>query len=118
MDYFTARTARFIVFNGKVLFEGDDAVGKLGLWVTDGTVSGTYELNGIIGAYYQGLLSSPNFTIFNGEVFFASADASGSANLWVTDGTAAGTHELTGTGVQYRNRLFSSLLGMRRSCLS
>jgi ELWxxDGT repeat protein len=43
------------VFNGKVLFSGIDANNDTGLdnglWVTDGTAAGTYELTGISGTY-------------------------------------------------------------------
>jgi ELWxxDGT repeat protein len=40
----------FTVFNGEVLFAGDDASGNNGLWVTNGTSAGTSELTGIAGA--------------------------------------------------------------------
>jgi ELWxxDGT repeat protein len=95
----------FTSFNGEVLFQGKDASGKLGLWVTDGTAAGTHELTGISGANSFGGLfiltgfgdvPPPDFTIFNGEVLFRGVNAAGNAGLWVTDGTAAGTHELTG----------------------
>jgi ELWxxDGT repeat protein len=90
----------FTVFNGKVLFDGVNAAGNLGLWVTDGTAAGTHELTGISGAASSGLFtqdgtgSHPGFSIFNGEVLFKGYDASGKWGLWATDGTAAGTHEL------------------------
>jgi len=90
----------FTVFNGKVLFDGVNATGNLGLWVSDGTAAGTHELTGISGAASSGLFtqdgtgSHPSFSIFNGEVLFKGEDASGKWGLWATDGTAAGTHEL------------------------
>jgi hypothetical protein len=40
---------------GKVVFDGIDSSGKLGLWVTDGTPAGTHELM-IAGANDYGLL--------------------------------------------------------------
>jgi ELWxxDGT repeat protein len=79
-----------------VLFQGIDSIGNGGLWETDGTVAGTFELTGIAGAPSIGLYPvdlvpfNANQTIFSGE------DASGLVGLWETDGTAAGTHELTG----------------------
>jgi ELWxxDGT repeat protein len=87
----------FTVLNGKVLFNGIDAAGNEGLWVTDGTAAGTQELTGISGAYPGGLFHgwNPVFTVFNGEVLFTGLDAANNFGLWVTDGTAAGTHELT-----------------------
>jgi ELWxxDGT repeat protein len=83
------------VFNGEVLFTGDDASGNYGLWVTNGTAAGTQELTGISGANATGL-NAYGFTLFNGEVLFTGDDASGNYGLWVTNGTAAGTQELTG----------------------
>jgi ELWxxDGT repeat protein len=59
----------FAVLNGKALFEGDDAAGNHGLWITDGTVAGTHELTGISGASASGIAPS-DITIFNGEAVF------------------------------------------------
>jgi ELWxxDGT repeat protein len=88
----------FTVFNGEVLFEGNDVSGHLGLWVTNGTAAGTDELTGISGAYTGGAGLSPSgFTVFNGEVLFEGEDTSGYVGLWVTNGTAAGTKEIGGT---------------------
>ena len=85
------------VYNGEVLFAGNDASGHIGLWVTDGTAGGTHELIGITGAYASGIDPS-DLTVFDGEVLFAGRDAPvGRREVWVTDGTAAGTHELTAT---------------------
>jgi ELWxxDGT repeat protein len=87
------------VFGNKVLFEGTDASGVVGLWVTDGTAAGTHELTGINGAYSGGIFGTnffPYFTVFHNEVLFQGADANGQEGLWVTNGTAAGTHQLTG----------------------
>jgi hypothetical protein len=41
------------------MFEGMDSAGIKGLWVTDGSASGTYELTGIAGAYAGGLFGPP-----------------------------------------------------------
>ena len=38
-----------------VLFEGVDASGNNGLWESNGTVAGTYELTGISGANQNGV---------------------------------------------------------------
>jgi ELWxxDGT repeat protein len=77
------------------LFEGSNASGQYGLWVTDGTAANTLELTGIIGANTNGLAPS-DLTVFNGEVLFNGTDTNGQNGLWVTNGTAAGTSELTG----------------------
>jgi hypothetical protein len=94
----------FTVFNGEALFEGNDTSGNLGLWVTNGTASGTFELTGISGANPGGLFAGrifPDMTVFNGEVLFEGEDASGNLGLWVTNGTASGTSELTGISGAY-----------------
>jgi ELWxxDGT repeat protein len=84
-----------LAFGHEVLFNGLNAAGQRGLWVTDGTALGTHELTGITGAFSSGIDPS-ELTFFNGEVLFNGERASGQFGLWVTDGTAAGTHELTG----------------------
>jgi ELWxxDGT repeat protein len=80
-----------------VLFNGEDTSGNYGLWVTNGTAAGTFELTGISGAD-PGYLYPSDLTVFKGEVLFQGRDnkSDGIQGLWVTDGTAAGTHELTG----------------------
>jgi ELWxxDGT repeat protein len=82
-------------FGSEVLFDGVNAAGHRGLWVTNGTGKGTRELTGFPGASTSGLDPS-NMTVFNNEVLFNGVDSSGDAGLWVTNGTAAGTYELTG----------------------
>jgi ELWxxDGT repeat protein len=86
-----------------VLFDGTLGTGGSGLWVTDGTAGGTYELTGISGANSNGLLavdngSGPDFTVFDNEVLFAGVDASGVWGLWETDGTSQGTKEIAVSG--------------------
>ena len=79
-----------------VLFEGLDSSGHSGLWETDGTTAGTFEITGIAATFSTGLYPA-NLTPLNAnEVVFNGTNKSGLAGLWVTDGTAAGTHELTG----------------------
>jgi ELWxxDGT repeat protein len=63
-----------------------------GLWVTNGTTAGTYELTNIsVADSWLG----PLLSVFNNEVPFSGVDAAGHHGLWVTNGTAAGTYELT-----------------------
>jgi ELWxxDGT repeat protein len=107
----TAFAPDFTSFNGEVVFRGLDANGDLGLWVTNGTAAGTYELTGINGANPGGLFSGlfPAFTVFNGEVLFSGIDAGGNYGLWVTNGTAAGTYEITGISSASPGGLFRGL---------
>jgi len=79
-----------------VLFQGVDLSGRAGLWETDGTAAGTFELTGIVGTFGTGLYPV-NFKPLNAnEVLFNGTDKSGLSGLWESDGTAGGTHELTG----------------------
>ncbi len=82
-----------------VLFQGVNSSDKFGLWETDGTVGGTFEIVPITGANASGLTPS-NLIAFNGEILFEGKNASGSGQfgLWVTDGTGSGTKELTVQG--------------------
>jgi hypothetical protein len=91
-----------------VLFEGTDASGHFGLWESNGTADGTYELTGVV----DGVFNPANFVVFNGEVVFQGQDASGLYGIWVTDSTTAGTTELGGLGNNGINGASSSgLLG-------
>ena len=89
------------VYNGYVFFSGYDASGRVGLWETNGTAAGTYELS-VAGAATVGQnLGAPglypsDFTVFNDQMLFSGNDARSQTGLWVTNGTAAGTHEVTG----------------------
>ncbi len=84
-----------------VFFAGNDASGAVGLWETDGTASGTHELDGIVGAATAGnpriaRIVPGDLTVYNGELLFSGKDAHGQTGLWESNGTASGTLELTG----------------------
>ena len=71
-----------------VLFQGVNASGDQGLWETNGTASGTFELAPIAGANASGLAPG-NLVGFNGEALFEGVNSSGRAGLWVTNAMAA-----------------------------
>jgi ELWxxDGT repeat protein len=81
-----------VLSSGKALFEGNDAIDHLNLWLTDGTSAGTNELmpagadpSGLF--YFDGQSTQdPDFTTFGGKALFKGEDASTKINLWVTDG--------------------------------
>ena len=79
--------------NGKVVFSGWDANGNNGLWVTDGTGTGTSEVE--VAGGTAGI-SPGQLTPYNGGVLFTGDDANGGWGLWVTDGTVAGTCRVAG----------------------
>jgi ELWxxDGT repeat protein len=83
----------FFVYGNKVLFRGTDTVGKIGLWITDGTSAGTVEITPS-NAFFPGLEPS-DFSLAGTNVVFQATNAAGNTGLWTTDGTAAGTVELT-----------------------
>ncbi len=79
--------------------------GTYGLFVTDGTTAGTFELGGLKNAglgtvYFGGLTDTLQFlngyTVFGNKVFFGGTDSDNFKGVWVSDGTAAGTFELGG----------------------
>jgi hypothetical protein len=88
------------VFNNQVVLFNGTSGGVSGLWRTDGTATGTTQINGIGGVAPTGLNPS-DLTVFNGQVLFNGASAAnisgpaGHLGLWTTNGTAAGTQELT-----------------------
>jgi len=86
-------STNFAVLGNRMLFAGEDTNNHKNLWVTDGTASGTVELN-VSGASSVGLAPS-DLTVFGNKVLFSGLDSNGERGLWVTDGTATGTTELT-----------------------
>ena len=88
------------VFGNKALFLGRDSDNFDGLWVTDGTASGTFELgglenDGVSGKYFQSLYTA-DLTPAGNNVFFIGHDIDAYVGLWVTDGTTKGTIEIGG----------------------
>ncbi len=79
------------------LFNGIDAAGNKGLWVTDGTAAGTTELS-ITGAFTTGINPS-DITEFGAGALFSGENGNGQFNLWITDGTSAGTTAISVSGV-------------------
>ena len=86
---------RFVALGNKVLFEAEDTADHLGLWVTDGTSAGTFEITEP-NEYIFGFFNEVNFdgAVVGNEVVFSATDKLGETGLWVTDGTVAGTKEI------------------------
>jgi ELWxxDGT repeat protein len=86
-----------VTYHNNLIFTGTNAAGQDGLWRTDGTATGTFELSNIAGASPYGLFgSSDEFVVFQDRIYFSGINASGAQQLWVSDGTAAGTYEVAG----------------------
>ncbi len=69
-----------------------DNFGDGRLWVTDGTVAGTFALAGTQPLYP--LLIPTNLTNVSGSLYFTAYDQLGGRELWTTDGTNAGTRRV------------------------
>src|SRR5207244_785010 len=96
------------VLGRTALFSDNDTAGQTGLWVTDGTVAGTYELADVPGALSMGTegLSPAEITAFGpSEAVFRGNDNLFRTELWITDGTVSGTHEITDVQGESRSGL-------------
>jgi ELWxxDGT repeat protein len=98
-----AYTQGFTIFDGVAYFDGYDKAGNIGLWRTNGTVAGTYEIRPIVGAFKVGSPGTdiqPDYMcVVGNEMFFGGADLQDAQyGLWVTNGTAGGTIEIGGQG--------------------
>ena len=71
-----------------------------GLWFSDGTAAGTYEVGGAnnsgVAGVYSGSFYPSDITVFGNKALFFGYDKDDYNTLWVTDGTASGTFELGG----------------------
>ncbi|MFN8322750.1 MAG: ELWxxDGT repeat protein [Chitinophagales bacterium] len=78
----------FVVFNGTMYFQAEDATNGNELWKTDGTTSGTILVKDIAPSNNG---SDPEFfVVSNNTVYFCAQDINGKG-IWKTDGTDAGT---------------------------
>jgi Ca2+-binding RTX toxin-like protein len=97
----------------KALFTALDASNYDGLWVTDGTPAGTYELT-VSGLANDGFQDDEDDFAFSasygGNVYFIAQDATGADGLWQSNGTASGTVEITISGIDPSERSVSNLL--------
>lgn len=82
-----------VVFNGKEYFNGyDSATNTYGLFVTDGTASGTTLVKAFPYSY-----NDPQFKVVGTKLYFQARDNTNGIELWATDGTVAGTVMLSDT---------------------
>src|SRR3984957_4470905 len=106
----------FTVFNGEVFFIGEDTAGHEGLWVTNGTATGTHEVTGISGAYSSGLsplflatvtltstLAAPDdFTGSGTSDILYRNDASGDTGFYqMVNGANTGWHDIGASSTAY-----------------
>lgn len=80
-------------FGSRVAFTAADASLGYGVWVTDGTQSGTYELPGVsVGSFGTTMAALPG-----GRLAFVGSSG-GKGGIWLTDGTTLGTSQLVVPG--------------------
>jgi ELWxxDGT repeat protein len=95
----SADPGNFLSLGDQILFSAHDFDHGRQLWRTDGTESGTFQLQDIVGAGADAHvnLGGPD-TIINGVAYFTATEygASASPGLWRTDGTLAGTYKIPG----------------------
>jgi hypothetical protein len=100
---------------GGVLFNGANSKFRGGVWFSNGTATGTYEIggtnsSGLVGVPKGGLFAT-NITVFGDKALFINQNVNDINGLWVTDGTASGTFELGGPGNKgIPGQLFSGLV--------
>ena len=81
----------FFVYNDKLIFFARNGAGN-GLWITDGTPSGTKFVKGLTMDLNEAFEYGHYFTILNNKVYFFADDGVHGIELWVTDGSEAGTY--------------------------
>jgi ELWxxDGT repeat protein len=93
----SADPGNFLTFGDQILFSAHDFDHGRQLWRTDGTESGTFQLQDIVGAGDDAhvTLGGPD-TIINGVAYFTAGENQAYPDLWRTDGTIAGTSKVSG----------------------
>ncbi len=83
----------FRVLNGVMIYHGSRS-GVAGIWRSDGTPAGTYNVK-------PDIFTPDELTVFGGRVYLTGGGpVDGTRKLWVTDGTAAGTTQvMTADGI-------------------
>jgi ELWxxDGT repeat protein len=76
-----------VTIGDRIFFAADVADSRTEVWVSDGTVSGTYRVANINPT---GTTDADYFVNLNGVAYFRADDGSGPA-LWASDGTESGT---------------------------
>jgi len=79
-------------YNGKLFFSADDGVNGDELWISDGTVAGTFMVEDIFPGNFG--CAALYFKGYHNDVFFRGNDNNYHEEFWRTDGTANGTYRV------------------------
>lgn len=79
-----------ILFNGGLLFEGDNGIDGDELWYSDGTDAGTHMIKNINAGDES---SDPSDFALKGDIAYFIASSDSVDAIWSTDGTEVGTQE-------------------------
>jgi ELWxxDGT repeat protein len=87
-----------IAADGALYFFATDSSGNPGVWISDGSNQGTYNLSDAAGIppVYDGCYSKILGVVDGKVVFLGDTDDDGYDDLWVTDGTEEGTERIEG----------------------
>lgn len=77
----------FAVLGGILYFSADDANADAGIWRSDGTEAGTFQLMSFPDANF----SPERFLAWNSAIYFSAHTIASGEELWRTDGTTPGT---------------------------
>lgn len=90
-----------LFYKGKFLIGMKDSNGVNGLWMTDGTISGTSWLTN----RFSNGGAAPPLGIYDGRLYLRGNDGKNGLELWATDGTDSGTVKIPWNGPPIANPL-------------
>ena len=86
----------FLSLGDQILFVARDFDHGRELWRTDGTESGTFQLQDIVSNDDGNVMLGGPDTIINGVAYFTAGENVAYPDLWRTDGSVAGTYKVAG----------------------
>jgi len=82
---------RPFIMDSLLYFTASSPIRTYGLWRSNGTAAGTYNVNSTVTFGAGGPFHYPYFCRLGNILYFAASTPAGDNELWRTDGTAAGT---------------------------
>ena len=94
VDILFSGANRPVAINGTVYFVANSATDGIELWRSDGTFSGTFDININPATNPPGSSNPRSLTNVNGTLFFVANDGTYGYELWKSDGTPGGTQRV------------------------